>query len=91
VPLLRAVTRTYHVDQATGVMVAQLGAGSPALVAGLREGDIIIALDTHPVRTITDLHQLLTADTIDRPATLTVLRHTERIVFSVRPEEMPAG
>jgi S1-C subfamily serine protease len=90
VPLLRAVTRTYHIEQATGVMVAQLGAGSPALGAGLREGDIIIALDTHPVRTITDLHQLLTADTIDRPASLTVLRHTERMVFKVRPEEMPS-
>jgi S1-C subfamily serine protease len=91
VPLLRAVTRTYHLDQATGVMVVQLGAGSPASVAGLREGDIIVSLDTHPVRTITDLHQLLTADLIDRPATVTVLRHTERIVLPVRPEEMPAG
>jgi S1-C subfamily serine protease len=91
VPLLRAVTRTYHVGQPTGVMVAQLVTGSPASVAGLREGDIIIALDTHPVRTVTDLHQLLTAETIDRPANLTVLRHTERIVFPVRPVEMPAG
>lgn len=91
VPLLRAVMRTYHLDQSTGVMVAQLGAGSPASVAGLRESDIIVALDTHPVRTVTDLHQLLTADLIDRPANLTVLRHTERIVLPVRPGEMPAG
>jgi len=91
VPLLRAVTRTYHLDQATGVMVAQLGAGSPASVAGVREGDIIIAFDTHAVRTVTDLHQRLTADMIDRPANLTVLRHTERIVFPIRPAEMPAG
>lgn len=91
VPLLRAVTRTYHLDQASGVMVAQLGAGSPAAVAGVREGDIIIAFGTHPVRTVTDLHQRLTADLIDRPANLTVLRHTERIVFPIRPAEMPAG
>ena len=90
VPLLRAVTRTYHIDQATGVMTSQLNPGSPASVAGLRAGDIIIALDTHAVRTVTELHQLLTADTIDRPANLTVLRHTERIVLPVRPAEMPA-
>src|SRR5688572_8386266 len=90
VPLLRAVTRTYHLDQATGVMAAQVSAGSPVSVAGLRDGDIIIALDTQPVRTVTDLHQLLTADLIDRPVNLTVLRHTERIVFPIRPEEMPA-
>jgi S1-C subfamily serine protease len=91
VPLLRAVTRTYHVDQATGVMASQISAASPASIAGLKEGDIIIAFDTHPVRTVTELHQLLTADTIDRPANLTVLRHTERLVLPVRPAEMPAG
>jgi S1-C subfamily serine protease len=90
VPLLRAVTRTYHIDQVTGVMASQLNAGSPASVAGLRAGDIIIAFDTHAVRTVTELHQLLTADTIDRPANLTVLRHTERLVLPVRPAEMPA-
>jgi S1-C subfamily serine protease len=91
VPLLRAVTRSYHVDQATGVMASQVSAASPASIAGLKEGDIIIAFDTSPVRTVTELHQLLTADTIDRPANLTVLRHTERLVLPVRPAEMPAG
>lgn len=91
VPLLRAVTRTYHIDQATGVMAAQVSPGSPASVAGLLAGDIIIALGPQPVRTVTELHQLLTADTIDVPANLTVLRHTERLVLPVRPAEMPAG
>ena len=43
------------------------------------------------VRTVTDLHQLLTADTIDRPAALTVFRLAERIVFAVRPAEMPVA
>lgn len=89
VPLLRAVTRPYHIDQATGVMAQTVASDSPAVVAGLRAGDIIIALDTHPVKTLTDLHQLLTADLIDRPASLTVLRHTERLVLPVRPAEMP--
>jgi len=91
VPLLRAVARAHHVDQATGVLVSHLAPNSPALAAGLREGDVIIALDTHPVRTVTDLHQLLTADTIDRPAALTLLRHTERMVLPVRPAEVPAA
>ena len=91
VPLLRAVARTYHVDQATGVLVSHLAPNSPAVAAGLREGDVIVALDTHPVRTVTALHQLLTADTIDRPATLTIFRLAERIVFPVRPAEMPAA
>jgi len=90
VPLLRAVARAYHLSQESGVLVSQLTPGSPASVAGLREGDIITALDTHPVRTVTDLHQLLTADYIDRPANLTAIRLTERLVLPVRPAEMPA-
>jgi S1-C subfamily serine protease len=90
VPLLRAVARAYHLDQATGVLVSHLSPGSPAAVAGLRESDIIIALDALPVRTVTDLHQLLTADYIDRPANLTAIRLTERMVLPVRPAEMPA-
>jgi S1-C subfamily serine protease len=91
VPLLRAVARAFHLDQASGVMVSHLTPGSPAAVAGLRESDIIIALDTHPVRTVTELHQLLTADYIDLPASLTIVRLTERLVLSVRPQEMPAA
>ena len=90
VPLLRAVARAYHLNQDTGVLVSNLTAGSPASTAGLREGDIIIALDAAPVRTVTDLHQLLTADYIDRPANVTVVRLTERLVLPVRPAEMPA-
>ena len=90
VPLLRAVARAYHLEKATGVLVSHLSPNSPAAAAGLREGDIIVALDTQPVRTVTDLHQLLTADYIDRPANLTVIRLTERIVFALRPAEVPA-
>jgi S1-C subfamily serine protease len=90
-PLLRTVARNHHLGQDTGVMVSHLAPDSPAVVAGLREGDIIIALDTHPIRTVSDLHQLLTADYIDLPAALTVIRLTERIVFPVRPAEMPVG
>jgi S1-C subfamily serine protease len=91
VPLLRAVARAYHLEQPTGVLVSHLTPGSPGAFAGLQEGDLIIALDAHPVRTVTDLHQLLTADYIDRPANLTVIRRTERLVLPVRPAEMPAA
>ncbi len=88
-PLLRTLARHYHLGQDTGVMVSQVTPGSPASAAGIREGDIIIALNAHPVRTITDLHQLLTADTIDRPVTVMIVRHTERLALEVRPAEMP--
>src|SRR5689334_2177943 len=37
-----------------GVRVAQVVSGSPASTSGLREGDILVAIDTRPVTTATD-------------------------------------
>ncbi len=89
VPLLRALVRHFHLNVESGVLVSHLAPGSPAALGGVREGDLIVALDTHPVTGVNALHQLLTADYIDRPASLLLLRHTERIVVNVTPREMP--
>jgi S1-C subfamily serine protease len=91
VPLLRTLVRTYRLPAASGVLVAHVEPGSPAAVAGLREGDIILALDTTSVPDVNALHKLLTADRIDRPATLAALRHTERLALTVTPREMPVA
>jgi S1-C subfamily serine protease len=91
VPLLRALVRTYRLSTATGVLVAHVEPGSPAAVAGLREGDIILAIDTTSVPDVNALHKLLTAYRIDRPATLAALRHTERLALTVTPREMPGA
>ncbi len=88
VPLLRALVRHFHLPQASGVLVSHLEPGSPAALARVREGDIMIALDMHPIADVNALHQLLTAEYIDRPAALLLLRHTERLVVSVTPREM---
>jgi len=91
VPLLRALVRAYRLPAASGVLVAHVAPGSPAATAGLREGDIILALDTTSVPDVNALHKLLTAERIDRPATLAVLRHTERLALTVTPREMPGA
>ena len=49
------------------------------------------ALDDHPVAGVDALHQLLTADRIDRAATLTLLRQTEKVEVQVTPREIPAA
>ena len=76
VPLLRRVTRFHHLAQATGVLVISRRAGrSRRAAAGLRDGDIIVALDEHPVTSLDDLHRLLTEDRIG--ATV-IARHAAR-------------
>ena len=61
--------------------------GSPARKAGLREGDVIVALDATPVAGVDDLHRLLTDARVGVSSSLTVLRWTEKLELKVVPEE----
>ncbi|WP_426959601.1 S1C family serine protease [Muricoccus radiodurans] len=56
------------------VRVGEVQSGSPAEAAGLREGDLLLALDGAPIGGTDDLLRALTADRIGRAATLTLLR-----------------
>ena len=84
VPLLRRVTRFHRLAQPTGVLVISLEADGPASGAGIREGDIIVSLDTLAVASLDDLHRLLTEDRIGATVKLGILRGPERLDVSVR-------
>ena len=60
---------------------------SPARRAGLREGDVMLALGGEPVAGVDDLHRLLTDIRVGTACDLTVLRHTEILDLRVMPEE----
>jgi S1-C subfamily serine protease len=83
VPLLRRVTRFHRLTQASGVLAISVEPDGPARAAGLREGDIIVSLDTAPISSLDDLHRLLTEDRIGAVATLGVLRDAARIDLTV--------
>ena len=87
VPIHRRVVRFYSLPQETGVVVLGVEERSPARTAGLREGDVIVALDEKPVAGVDDLHRLLTDAQVGARCTLTVIRHTERLAMPIVPEE----
>ena len=87
VPLPRRVVRLNGLEVASGVLVASVEAQSPAESAGLREGDVIVGYDDHPVPGIDALHQLLTDEKVGVVAQVTVLRHGEKRLISVVPQE----
>jgi len=96
VPIHRRVVRFYSLARETGVVVVGVEDGSPARTAGLREGDVIVALtvandnndnDDQPVAGVDDLHRLLTDAQVGARCTLTIIRHTERLVLPIFPEE----
>ena len=70
-----------------GLLVAHLEPDSPAQFAGLREGDVIVAFDGHPVSGIDDLHKLLTEEQIGKKSTVTVIREAEKLERVIAPEE----
>ena len=90
VPLLRRVTRFHRLTQASGVLVISLESDGPARAAGLREGDIIVALDSTPVASLDDLHKLLTEARIGTSASLGILRGAERLELAVGVADRPS-
>jgi len=86
-PLHRRLVRFYDLPQESGVIVSAVTPGSPAQRAGLREGDVIVALDGKPVAGVDDLHRLLTDAHVGVSSSLTVLRWTEKLELQVVPEE----
>jgi S1-C subfamily serine protease len=87
VPLHRRLVRFYDLPNESGVVVMSVADGSPARKAGLREGDMVVALDGKPVAGVDDLHRLLTDARVGVSSALTVLRYTEKLELKVVPEE----
>jgi S1-C subfamily serine protease len=86
-PLHRRLVRFYDLPTESGAVVVSVEEASPAKKAGLREGDVIVALDGKPVAGVDDLHRLLTDTRVGVSSALTVLRWTEKLELSVAPEE----
>jgi S1-C subfamily serine protease len=86
-PLHRRLVRFYDLPKDTGVVVLSVADGSPAQVAGLREGDVIVAFDGKPVAGVDDLHRLLTDARVGVTNSLIVLRWTEKLDLPVVPQE----
>ena len=87
VPIHRRVVRFYDLPKETGVVVLSEEEKSPARLAGVREGDVIIALDGHPVAGVDDLHRVLTDVRVGVGCSLTILRHTDKLELKIVPEE----
>ncbi len=87
VPLHRRVVRFYDLPNGTGALVLSVEDDSPAKRSGLREGDVIVAMEGQPVAGVDDLHRLLTEVRVGLSSKLTVVRYTEKLELRIVPEE----
>ena len=87
VPIHRRIVRFYGLPLDTGVLVVSVEKESPAKRAQLREGDLIVAFNSQPVGSVHDLHKVLVGEQIGVSASLTVIRHTEKLELPILPAE----
>src|SRR5437764_15343455 len=87
VPIHRRIIRFYRLPLETGVLVVSIEKNSPAERAGLREGDLMVAFNGQPIGSVHDLHKILVGEQIGVSASLTVIRHTEKLELSILPAE----
>jgi S1-C subfamily serine protease len=86
-PLLRRVVRHFNLTHETGARVESVAAESPAAHAGIRTGDIIVALGETPITGVDDLQRVLTGGRIGEAVQATLLRRDQRLQLSVTPRE----
>ena len=87
VPLHRRVIRFYNLPRETGVLVVSVEKNSPAERAGLRQGDLIVAFNGQPIGSVHHLHKVLVGEQIGVSASLTAIRHTEKLELPIVPQE----
>ena len=89
-PLPRRVVRHFALPVESGARVDSVTRDSPAATAGMRAGDVIVALEDKPIAGVDDLQRVLTGGRIGNPIGVIVLRRDRRLELSVTPRESPS-
>ena len=82
-------SRQPHSGAGAGAQVENVAPNSPAEIAGIRQGDVIVGFNENPVRSTDDLLNLLDESAIERDAELRVRRGGREQTLRVRPREQP--
>ncbi|HOI59060.1 MULTISPECIES: trypsin-like peptidase domain-containing protein [unclassified Methanoculleus] len=90
-PLPRSLVAALELTGRHAVEVVSISRASPAGRAGLRPGDLIIAINEIPIACIDDLHRFLATWPIAEPATLTLIRGGREITLPIIPAEAVAS
>jgi S1-C subfamily serine protease len=87
VPLPRRIVRHFALPRESAVRVDSVESGSPAALAGLARGDVVVAINAAPVGSVDDLQRALTGDAIGRDVALDIVRRERRFEVRAVPRE----
>ena len=86
-PLPPRVAR--ELGRESAVEVVEVVADGPAARAGVRPEDLVVAVDGTPITTVDDLQRLMTAERIDEPVKLDIVREGRLLALDAVPIELP--
>ncbi len=84
-----AITRRFKLPVDSGVLLADVGRGSPAHEAGLRSGDILVKIGEHEIKNMRDLIVALSGNSVGEVLKMHLLRNGRAYETSVRLVESP--
>ena len=87
VPLHRRLVRHHNLAVESAVLIVSVEPNSPAWQAGLKQGDLILAMDQTSTGDIDDLHKVLTEKEAGTKSIVTLLRGTEMLHLEIVPRE----
>ncbi len=87
-PIHRRISRFYHLEQESGVRLANAEPSGPAQKAGLKQDDVLVSLAGHPMKSVDDLQHFLTDWPVGIPLEAQVLRGTEMVTRTIIPGEL---
>ena len=79
----------FKIDRTEGILIVRVLEDSPASIAGLQAGDVIVKIDNIPVSESTEVQDLVEASVLGEPLSVEVDRQGKLHSIEVRPGPMP--
>ncbi len=89
-PLTADEARSTGIATIPGVYITNMFRNSPALTAGLRPGDLIVAVNGKDVTDMASFSRLVAAEPVGSTAKIDVVRANRRMTFDVPIQQMPS-
>ncbi|MGO9620707.1 MAG: DegQ family serine endoprotease [Desulfobaccales bacterium] len=82
------LAKSFGMAEAKGALVAEVNAGSPAEKAGIKQGDIILEFNGHPIGEMNDLPRLVADTPPGTKVSVKVLRDGKEKTFNLAVSEL---